>query len=481
VKGHVSVDVTRSLGVEIRQCVSDELQPYAAKVYEVLGKGTDFDMSWELGTIRPLFPVDDGFFRAWSAATTATNGTAARKFVRALPPDVMFVDGCLTIQPPAMFAFSQSVDLWKRKRNVKAVDGFWNEKLTAVTGEPGAHVSVVSFPLPHLLVHIERHDAELATDPRTAVYPPRRPVPSTNRLCLRPFNDETVAQVTNSMDAAGQCWRSGPLESLLAPRFSFPGGHTYSRVGSTTLGQACALDVAGQITCCGATTTTLPGRYRDLDVAGSLVCSVSMAGAAGCVDIRGGNPVLSLGGKFKSISASTAGACGVTEGGAIVCDWTVQRAVRPPEGFFREVDAGSLCAIDPTGELTCRIDGRAERVGKGPWRQVTSAKTDPSSVCALDGGGRAWCGSTAQPAASLTPAPISPPLSRVIMGWSGPCGIDASCGLHCWRGKGPFPDRVLCVRDLSLGNPSCVVLQSGQVACAGHDYWADDPAMKGGN
>jgi hypothetical protein len=480
-KGHVGVEVTKSLGGEIRQCVLDELQPYAAKVYEVLGKGTDFDMSWELGRIRPLFPASDGFLRAWSAATAATNGTAARNFARALPPDVQFVDGCLTIQPPANFAFSQAVDLWKRKRNVKAVDGFWNEKLTAVTAERGAHVSVVSFPFPHLLVHIETHDADRESDPRTAVYPPRRAAPSTNRLCLRPFNDETVAQVKKSMDGAGQCWRSGPLESLLTPRFSFPGGHTYSRVGSTTLGQTCALDVAGEITCCGATTTTLPGRYRDLDVAGNLVCSVSTAGTAGCVDIRGGKPVLTLGGKFKSISASTAGACGLTEGGTIVCDWTIHREVRPPEGTFRQVDAGSLCAIDPSGELICPMDGRAERVGKGPWRQVTSSKTDPSSVCALDGGGRVWCGTTAKGGPTLTPAPTSQPLSRVVMGSGGPCGIEANCGLRCWPGRGPFPDRALCVRDLSLGNPSCVVLQRGQVACGGHDYWVDDPAMKGGN
>jgi hypothetical protein len=487
-KGHVTVDVTKSLGPEIRQCALDELRPYAEKVYGVLGQSTDFEVSWDVGTSRPLLPLDDGFLEAWSevASASAANGAAAKRFARRLPPDVKLVDGCLVIQPPAKFAFSEAVALWKKRRDAKAIDIFWDGKLAAVPGTRGAHVAVISFPSPHLLLHVERHDVERETDPRTAIYPPRRPTPSTNELCLRPFDGEVAAQVTKAMAAAGQCWRSGPLESLLAPRFSFPAGHTYTHVGSTTRGQACALDVAGEITCCGPTTTTFPGRYQDLDVAANLTCSVSVSGEASCLDADDGRRLLTLAGKFKRVSASTAGACGVDESGAIVCGWTVSRAERPPQGKFREVDAGSLCAIDLAGELTCWSDGRTERVGKGPWHDVTSAKTSPSRACALDAAGRASCWSTVPRGASLAPAPISSSLSKIVMGWSGPCGIDSACGLHCATEKVPFPDQGLCVRDASFGNPSCVVLKRGQVACGGADFWADDPAMtaakrEGGN
>jgi hypothetical protein len=485
-KSHVTVQVTKSLGTQIRQCAAVELRPFAAKVYELLKEGTDFEASWELGTVRALFPAGDKFLQAWSdvvspSASPATKQMATRTFARMLPADAKLVGGCVALQPPANFAFSEAVELWKKEGHFTAVDIFWDGKLGAVSNAPDAHIFVVAVPSPHLLVHIERHDDGSETDPRMARQLPRRPVPTTNELCLRPFDAALAAEVTQAMASAGQCWRNGPLESLVAPRFSFPASRAYARVGSTNRGQACALDTAGDIRCCGATTTTFTGRYRHLDVAGDVVCAVSTAGEASCVDIRTGNRTLTLAGMFERVSASTAGACGVNERAAIVCNWLVPRSERPPEGKFRDVDAGTLCAIDVSGALVCWGAGRIEHVAKGPWRQVTSGKTNNSSACALDSTGGPWCWSTAQPAASLARAPASVQLSQLAMGSGGPCGIDVSCGLHCWGGHAPFPPERLCVRDLSLGNPSCVVLQSGQTRCWGHDFWVDDHATKGSN
>jgi hypothetical protein len=480
-KTRVDVQATKSLGTDVRQCVLAELQPYAKKVYELLGNATDFDVSWQLGTPRPLFPTGDGFLRAWSeAASAASPKAASERFARMLPPDVKLVDRCLVLQPPAKFAFSEAVELWRKKSDVKDVDAFWNGKLGAVTEAKDARFSLVSSPSSHLLVQVERHDVGRETDPRTAMYPPRRAAPSKNELCLRPFDEQLVAQVMKAMSAAGRCWRNGPVESLAAPRFSFPAGRTYTRVGSSAAGSACALDVAGEITCCGPTTTTLPGRYQDLDVAGNLACNVSATGEASCVDLGDGRRVVTLAGKFQRVSASTAGACGIDANGAVVCEWKVARAERPPRGTFREVDAGALCAIDQSGALICWAGGRAERVGTGPWRHLTTGKTDNSTACALDAAGQAWCWSTDRPSTSLAREPIAAALSRIVMGSVGACGIDASCGLHCWKGKVPFRDQGLCARDMSLGNPSCVVSRSGSVWCGGFELWVDDSMTKGG-
>jgi hypothetical protein len=485
-KGRVIVEATKSLGAGVRRCVSEALGPFARELHDEFGRDDDFEEWWEIGKARSLFPADQRFLGLWSktiAGDPAARQAAARVLKRMLPPDVRLADGCLVLTPPARFGLGAGVQAWV-KANTKPVDSFWtDEKLRALAGEPPARLLLLRWsPVPHLVAHLERHDLgpeEAFTNGASA---PGERVPSVNKLCLHAFDDRLLGIVRKAMDDAGRCWRAGPIESLAEPRFSFPEDRTYVSLRTGNRGQACALDNRGEVTCCGPTRVSLPGRYRDLDVAGKQVCAVSEAGDAACTDLDRGWRELAPPGKLVRVSAGLASACGLSADGRLACASGPAGSARvPPDGRYRQVDAVVSCAIDRAGELSCWSSGKAERVGKGPWLQVASGHDDPGAACALDREGAPWCWSTAAPASSLRREPTSLRFSKVAVGLDDRCGIAADCRLRCWKGRSALESGAEdCVRDVSLGRPSCAVLATGRVRCGGHDMWKED-SSKGGD
>jgi len=45
--------------------------------------------------------------------------------------------------------------------------------------------------------------------------------------------------------------------------------------------------------------------------------------------------------------------------------------------------------------------------------------------------------------------------------------------------NGVFLKEPVCAHDVSVGSPSCVLLDSGHLQCRGNDLWAGDTVMKG--
>jgi hypothetical protein len=165
-------------------------------------------------------------------------------------------------------------------------------------------------------------------------------------LCYVPMDAAKQTQLRAQMDTLGSCWQGTFEDVLLHPHVAFPTTKKYMQV-STNHGRACALDIAGNVTCCGRTEPALPAAPTGLVSIATgfgFACGIDKKQAVRCWGAISAPPT----GTFKKISAEYQHACAVATDGTLAC-WGAgnYNVAKPPAGTFVDVAAAqfSTCGI----------------------------------------------------------------------------------------------------------------------------------------
>ena len=262
--------------------------------------------------------------------------------------------------------------------------------------------------------------------------------------------------------------RSFRLRLLLLPASTLalaaPAGAQTPAWRSVTVGDdhACALDAAGRAYCWGN------NHAGQLGARTPVRCGiVSESGARSCFPTASDTLPLPAGGgmRFAALSAGRYLTCGIDAEGRAFCwgepmgDTAAYRdrclhkracsfAPVPlvPARRFAAVDASVRCAVAREGATLCwGYDHGEEAQSSTPWSVPVSAvvgdqEPDPPTLCALAGGGRAFClgdaafgvhgngGGTATEGGPVD----GPAFTRLAVLGTWACGVDAGGAAHCW-------------------------------------------------
>lgn len=222
-----------------------------------------------------------------------------------------------------------------------------------------------------------------------------------------------------------ECWGTDPAE---------PPAGTFTSIVMTLDEQsvACALDTDGEITCFAAENgrpelvpTTLPdGPFVQLEAAGFYTCGLRGDGSVSCFDEQG---IYEASGDVTDLSS----------------------------------DYGYSCLLDGVGAVSC-----FDRDPSVTWSMLGSMQLPTSDIPQP----------VMSPAAPVTAAPSGVTLSRIAVGQSHACGIEASRDdtgpVVCWgSGRGVTQAPQAAFADLEAGTfLTCGIDEVGAVTCWG-DIW----------
>src|SRR6185436_882464 len=244
-----TVVATASLGTPFASCVAKALReseryfpaPYDYEHERYKGNdeasfGEPERIVFSFGKPQPNLPEPAKLIPAWN---TARRNDRPVRWI--LPADVTVTpEGCLL---PASEAIRAGVELWLDK---------WSKPISSIWWMP-PHPLLIHSGVPRLI------DRAWLVIPEDKVY------------CLRPVDDVLRAQI----EERGACWRGATADILLEPRTGFPTDRTYRSV-SIADANACAVDAAGAIVCCGFPRPPPPpkGTFKSVSVGWDLACAV---------------------------------------------------------------------------------------------------------------------------------------------------------------------------------------------------------------
>ena len=478
------VDCTRSAVVTFaREVVSELRGDVPPREWSMRERVESYSNVISLGKASPLLDEHPTFLQRWQRVVAARHreAPAARRLAADLPPDVhLTAELCLRVHSTPLLW--QGIGLWLARQG-SAVDPQWTGALDAEVwpehADSKAIVGLSPRPFPHRY-YLPDHEPgvviyQSAVPPSRADWSPRiEPYFPDNVVCLLPQGAQEQQRIDAAIEHQGACWAGDTRRILQAPRFAFPADRRYATVAATDQGQACALDEAGHLVCCGMTRFRTAGTsvFRAVEVSRAGPCALDDQGAVSCWRFDGVGPAR-LTGVFRAFSTSDRGTCGVDAGGHLVCEGSVPA---PPAGSFVSVDARAACALRTDGVATCWGGLAGVRplpeLGRGLVELATNGATgEPGrKLCGRQQTGivRCWDG---QP----DPAPPADvPFARIVLGPGNECGIRARDGaLECWRAVTPPPASLGPVRAASL-TPSlaCAITREGRAVCWGNPLWS---------
>jgi hypothetical protein len=472
----VAVSGSKQLSADVRRCAASALKGLARELKPHIGEVAETHGIAPIGRVRPLLPLRADLLPAWLQATRGGAGSArARQTLRRLlPPDVV-VDrtGCLQVAPTRRLG--EGVDEWL-KANTKPVHSLWlNEARIGAIPQDVTSAYVLTVDRSYLVLRTFFPQMDLATETYAfGTADSRRAVPVAHRLCVDALGGDLLKSVSTAIGKAGSCWRGSPEEILVAPTFEFPRERSYKTVRTATDGRACALDVAGALTCCGRTTVAIGAgqTFVDIDTSAGNVCMVGAHGTTGCSSLDTGRSTVTLPGVFTRVSSALGQVCGVRTDGAVVC--SASGVHTPPQGRFTAVDARSSCASPDGGGISCWSGGRMTIVAERGFSNLASDARGATTVaCALDRAGAPWCWNTSDVSARPSQEQTMLRFSAVDVTASGRCGLAKDgCDVRCWFPDGGAPALGgQCLRQISREMPSCGVTAEGRAVCEGHPLW----------
>lgn len=210
---------------------------------------------------------------------------------------------------------------------------------------------------------------------------------------------------------------------------------------SMGMGNACALDARGAVTCWGSDRGTLfkevAGEWSDLSIFGDYGCLLDLDGYPHCV----GEPERGDLGQMSppdepllSVSSSWFQSCGLRMDRTIACwGWEWEMQAERIDGEYLEVSAGHYLTCGLTAENEVRCWGINERLYNPAlpeghtWVQVAAGGTH---ACALDDEGRIFCWS--DDTWDVPPPPRGHTFRLIASGCCASCGEDVEGGTTCW-------------------------------------------------
>jgi len=429
-----SVVATASLGMRFAACVTKALREsrgYFPVSYGIERKegfdeasfGEPIAIVFSFGKPQPNLPEPAKLIPAWK---TARRNDRPVRWI--LPPDVTVTpEGCLTTPSKAIRA---GIDLWLEKWS-KPVSSIWWAQPQALLIHSG---------VPRLI------DRTWLVVPRDEAY------------CLRPVDDALRAQI----DERGACWRGATADILLEPRTGFPTDRSYRSV-SIADANACAIDAAGAIVCCGFPRPPPPpkGTFKSVSVASELACAVRSDDTVVCW--AGKTSGQEFAGRYAEVVVGDGSVCARRlDDGRFECHGNPLDV----SGDVRQLAMGyGHCVLRREGTLDCGERGGTPILA--PPQPVIAVDRN-YSICALVDSGEAMCPETG------TSGPWGL-VSRdrfkdiAMTSWGG-CGRRQDDTVACWgRPPGPVPQGRFKALDGGTYHV-CGVRDDGRIACwGGHD------------
>ena len=431
-----TVVATASLGTPFASCVAKALReseryfpaPYDYEHERYKGNdeasfGEPERIVFSFGKPQPNLPEPAKLIPAWN---TARRNDRPVRWI--LPADVTVTpEGCLL---PASEAIRAGVELWLDK---------WSKPISSIWWMP-PHPLLIHSGVPRLI------DRAWLVIPEDKVY------------CLRPVDDVLRAQI----EERGACWRGATADILLEPRTGFPTDRTYRSV-SIADANACAVDAAGAIVCCGFPRPPPPpkGTFKSVSVGWDLACAVRSDDAVVCW--AGKTAGQDFSGRYAEVVVGDGSVCARRrDDGRFECHG------RPHDvsGDVRQLVLGDgHCVLRRDGTLDCAAHGGTPLL---PPPQPVIAVDRNGTICALMDAGEAMCPETG------TSGPwgfVSRDHFKDIAttSWGG-CGRRQDDTVSCWgRPPGPVPPGRFKALDGGTYHV-CGVRDDGRIACwGGHD------------
>ena len=221
---------------------------------------------------------------------------------------------------------------------------------------------------------------------------------------------------------------------------------TYVAVSSSN-SHTCALTADGQVVCSAGSPNVGSGALQTLtppDMNGERVAQISVGRTTGIVTAacalteRGRvicwwsednkvDPPETAPGRYIDVSDGWGHTCGLTEGGAIACwGWNNWGQADVPEGRYRSLSAGfaTTCALTDQSALVCwgTDEYLSGKLGSGPFKDVAMGYRE---LCALTEHGEAVCAEGYNEfGLESTPAGR---FESISLGWPG-----HACALNAW-------------------------------------------------
>ena len=266
---------------------------------------------------------------------------------------------------------------------------------------------------------------------------------------------------------------------------------TYVSVSSSN-SHTCALTADGQVVCSAGSPNVGSGALQTLtppDMNGERVTQISVGHATGiytaaCALTERGrvicwwsednkvDPPETAPGCYIDVSDGLGHTCGLTEAGAITCwGWNNWGQTDAPEGRYRSVSIGfaTTCALTDRDALVCwGSDAHLSRyVGNGPFKDVA---VGASELCVLSAHGEAVCVEGLSKV-GLESAPAGQ-FESISIGLSGhACALNEIGAVACWGndryGQADVPPGEFQDVEAALSGFVCGVTATGKVQCWG--------------